>query len=59
MAIVLDGTLTDWTTGDRLELPAGTLHEAVVGPAGVDCLEAHRPTGTLTAGPRRTTAGSW
>jgi quercetin dioxygenase-like cupin family protein len=28
--------------GDRLELPAGTLHNAVVGPSGVRCLEAHR-----------------
>ena len=28
--------------GDRLELPAGTLHNAVVGPRGVRCLEAHR-----------------
>ena len=28
--------------GDRLELPAGTSHDAVVGPAGVVCLEAHR-----------------
>jgi quercetin dioxygenase-like cupin family protein len=28
--------------GDRLELPAGTSHNAVVGPLGVRCLEAHR-----------------
>lgn len=28
--------------GDRLELPAGTPHDAVVGPAGVVCIEAHR-----------------
>jgi quercetin dioxygenase-like cupin family protein len=28
--------------GDRLELPAGTSHNAVVGPLGVHCLEAHR-----------------
>ncbi len=28
--------------GDRLELPAGTVHDAVVGPQGVVCLEAHR-----------------
>lgn len=27
--------------GDRLELPAGTLHAARVGPQGVACLEAH------------------
>jgi quercetin dioxygenase-like cupin family protein len=28
--------------GDRLELPAGTPHEAIVGPMGVVCLEGHR-----------------
>jgi len=27
--------------GDRLDLPAGTVHDAVVGPQGVTCLEAH------------------
>lgn len=29
-------------TGDRLELPAEVSHDAVVGPEGVVCLEAHR-----------------
>ena len=29
--------------GDRLEIPAGTSHSAVVGPDGVVCLEAHIP----------------
>jgi uncharacterized cupin superfamily protein len=28
--------------GDRLVLPAGLKHEAVVGPMGVVCLEGHR-----------------
>ncbi len=28
--------------GDRLELDARTRHDAVVGPKGVVCLEAHR-----------------
>lgn len=28
--------------GDRLVLPAGIKHEAVVGPMGVVCLEGHR-----------------
>ena len=28
--------------GDRLELPPVVRHEAVVGPEGVACLEAHR-----------------
>jgi quercetin dioxygenase-like cupin family protein len=29
------------TAGDRLELPTGIRHSAVVGLEGVDCLEAH------------------
>lgn len=29
-------------SGDRLELPAGVTHNAVVGNLGVACLEAHR-----------------
>ena len=28
--------------GDRLDLPAGVIHDAVVGPRGVMCLEAHK-----------------
>jgi uncharacterized protein YjlB len=28
--------------GDRLDLPAGTLHDAHVGSQGVICLEAHK-----------------
>jgi hypothetical protein len=39
-------------TGDRLDLPADTLHGADVGPSGVTCLEAHLPAGTLGAEPR-------
>ena len=37
------------TRGQRLDLPAGTLHAAVVGPAGVRCLEVHLPGGSLAA----------
>ncbi len=33
--------------GDRLDLPAGVLHDAVVGEQGVVCLEAHS-TSTYT-----------
>jgi hypothetical protein len=44
--------------GDRLELVAGTAHDAVVGDIGVTCLEAHLPAGTLTA-TRRQPPGSW
>jgi len=28
--------------GDRLDLPAGTVHDAVVGGQGVVCLEGHK-----------------
>jgi quercetin dioxygenase-like cupin family protein len=34
-------------TGDRLHLPANTLHGADVGVTGVTCLEAHLPAGSL------------
>ena len=44
--------------GDRLELPAGTSHDAVVGPDGVTCFEAHLPAGRLTA-PHHRFAGEW
>jgi mannose-6-phosphate isomerase-like protein (cupin superfamily) len=37
--------------GERLDLPAGTLHGATVGPAGVSCLEAHLPQGSLGSEP--------
>lgn len=43
--------------GERLELPAGTLHAATVGGDGVTCLEAHLPAGTLGATPRHVAAG--
>jgi len=42
-------SFVDLAVGDRLELPAGTTHDAVVGPGGVTCLEAHLPAGTLPA----------
>lgn len=45
--------------GDRLDLPARTVHDAVVGPGGVTCLEAHVPAGTLGSTPTRRAAGSW
>jgi uncharacterized protein YjlB len=46
------------SAGDRLELPAGTDHDAIVGPSGVSCLEAHLARGSLTAS-RRIPAGDW
>ncbi len=45
--------------GDRLDLPAGTRHDAVVGPKGVTCLEAHLPAGALAVAPVRRPAGEW
>ena len=36
------GEEADLGPGDRLELPAGTRHGAVVGDSGVICLEGHR-----------------
>jgi uncharacterized protein YjlB len=52
------GEAIDLAAGDRLELPAGTRHDAVVGPAGVTCLEAHLPASSLS-GPTRRPAGTW
>lgn len=52
-----DGTLA-LDAGDRLELPSGTSHDALVGPEGVACLEAHLPVGSLHGTTRRP-AGAW
>ena len=48
----------DLGTGDRLDLPAATRHDAVVGGGGVTCLEAHLPAGTFGA-PVFRASGSW
>ncbi len=53
------GAALSLTVGDRLELPAGTEHDAVVGPDGVVCLEAHLPAGALGTNPVRRMAGEW
>jgi len=52
-------TSVELGVGDRLDLPASTLHEAIVGPGGVECLEAHLPAGTLGSSPVRHPAGAW
>jgi mannose-6-phosphate isomerase-like protein (cupin superfamily) len=52
------GETVDLAIGYRLDLPAGTVHDATVGPDGVTCLEAHAPAGTLRA-VRRVPAGAW
>jgi uncharacterized protein YjlB len=54
-----DAAAVDLSEGDRLELPAGTSHDALVGPSGVVCLEAHLPAGRLAPMPRRRPAGDW
>ena len=54
---LLHGTM-DLAPGDRLELLAGTSHDAVVGRSGVACLEAHLPAGSLDETVVRA-AGSW
>ena len=52
------GDVVSLAVGDRLDLPAGTRHDAVVGSDGVTCLEAHLPAGSLAALARRE-AGTW
>jgi uncharacterized protein YjlB len=51
--------VVDLGVGDRLDLPAGTTHDAVVGARGVTCLEAHLPAGALDPSPVRRPAGGW
>jgi quercetin dioxygenase-like cupin family protein len=54
---LIDGGL-DLAEGDRLDLLAGTAHDAVVGADGVTCLEAHLPQGSLSLTTRHA-AGTW
>jgi quercetin dioxygenase-like cupin family protein len=37
-----EGRKIHLSAGDRLDLPAGITHDAVVGGEGVVCLEGHR-----------------
>lgn len=53
-----EGTTMELEPGDRLEIPAGTDHDALVGPNGVACLEAHLDPGTI-ATVQRLRAGGW
>ncbi|TAK02131.1 MAG: cupin [Chloroflexota bacterium] len=52
------GRSVDLDVGHRLDLPAGTRHDAVVGALGVTCLEAHLPAGQL-GGMAHRPAGTW
>ena len=54
----VDAGALELAEGDRLELLAGTSHDALVGGAGVTCLEAHLPAGSLSDTSVRA-AGSW
>jgi quercetin dioxygenase-like cupin family protein len=36
------GEALELHAGDRLDLPAGVVHDALVGPEGVVCLEGHQ-----------------
>jgi uncharacterized protein YjlB len=56
--LTVTGEAIELSEGDRLELPAGTRHDAIVGSGGVSCLEAHLPAGSLPACVRRE-AGTW
>lgn len=37
-----EGSRVELGPGDRLDLPAGTVHDATVGAEGVVCLEGHQ-----------------
>lgn len=52
------GRSVELAAGDRLELPAGTRHDAVVGASGVTCWEAHLSSGAIPEVARRA-AGEW
>src|SRR3954447_24336509 len=53
------GNVMALDAGDRLDLPAGTRHDATVGDAGVTCLEAHLPAGRLGSAAARRASGEW
>jgi quercetin dioxygenase-like cupin family protein len=37
-----EGKQLELKQGDRMVLPAGAVHSAIVGPAGCTCIEGHR-----------------
>jgi quercetin dioxygenase-like cupin family protein len=37
-----EGKHLELKAGDRMVLPTGTVHSAIVGPAGCTCIEGHR-----------------
>jgi hypothetical protein len=52
------GRRVELRPGDRLDLPAGTTHDALVGDEGVTCLESHFPAGHYV-GVNHRRAGEW
>lgn len=46
--VLVSGERVSLIAGDRMFLPAGTEHAAIVGDHGVQCLEAPSPAGSLT-----------
>lgn len=52
-----EGLSIDLAPGDRMVLPAGTLHSAVVGPDGCACIEGRRPGGRNPDGAAGAAAG--
>jgi quercetin dioxygenase-like cupin family protein len=41
-ALESEGRLLELNAGDRMVLPAGTVHSAAVGPSGCTCIEGKR-----------------
>jgi quercetin dioxygenase-like cupin family protein len=41
-ALERDGDRIELSAGDRMVLPAGTVHSALVGASGCTCIEGHR-----------------
>lgn len=56
--LVDSGRRIELQPGDRLDLPAGTNHDALVGDEGVTCLEGHFPAGRYDGVSLRR-AGEW
>jgi quercetin dioxygenase-like cupin family protein len=41
-ALEHEGKQLELKPGDRMVVPAGTVHSAIVGPSGCTCIEGHR-----------------
>src|SRR5256885_17150357 len=45
-----EGRRLELKPGDRMVLPAGTMHSAIVGGSGCTCIEGHRQAGLASGG---------